>query len=236
MIPTSPNSAAALAPIPISRSPAMSERSFAAEIDGGLRGRMEQGVDAITGSANKVLTGVVDTSFGMLRSLLPSAGTSAILQPSEGQSSPRPGFSLLRRESGFSIAGISIGGASYGAQKVEEDDQEKELTNVSRPGSVRSRASLRKKSGDNENDDDEYSQESASDSSDQDDESEEDEEEGDGKFVVGSAPDTRSIRSFENMMSARRPKKKKVPRQSLGDRLATMSGLKVSALCYTSLL
>lgn len=38
---------------------------------------MEQQVDAIAGSANKVLTGVVDSSFGMFRSLLPGSGPGA---------------------------------------------------------------------------------------------------------------------------------------------------------------
>ena len=36
----------------------------------GLR-RVEQQVDAIAGSANKILAGVMDTSFGLLKSLLP---------------------------------------------------------------------------------------------------------------------------------------------------------------------
>ncbi|KAL4064059.1 hypothetical protein V8B97DRAFT_2078625 [Scleroderma yunnanense] len=36
-----------------------------------LRGRVEQGVDVIAGSANRVISGVFDTSFGVLRALMP---------------------------------------------------------------------------------------------------------------------------------------------------------------------
>ena len=94
---------------------------------GGFRGRVEQQVDAITGSANRVLSGVVDSSFGVLRSILPIAGVSdgsAALTSADGSeeglaaSAPwnisRPGFGLLRGESGFSIASLaaSLPGAS----------------------------------------------------------------------------------------------------------------------------
>ena len=69
-----------------------------------LRGRVEQQVDALAGSANKVLTGVVDTSFGVLRSLLPgqpTAGTDTpptdAVQGSAPWNAAPPRFGLLRR-------------------------------------------------------------------------------------------------------------------------------------------
>jgi hypothetical protein len=220
------HSAAALAPIPIARSPAMSEHSLATDADGGIGRRMGQGVDAIAGSANKVLTGVVDTSFGMLRSFLPSSLPSTIAAVEQSPTSPRPGFGLLRRESGFSIAGISIGGAGYAGKSAE--DGEKELTAVSRPGSVRSKK--RSEYGGSEYEGTSQGEEASDSSEGEEDSDAEEEEEGGNTMVVGSATDTRSIRSFENMMSATRPKKKKahtLPRLTLGDRLASMSGLKV---------
>jgi len=63
-----------------------------------LRGRVEQGVDAIADSANKVISGVVDSSFGILKSLGRAATT-----PSAAKPPP-----LGRKESGFSIAGLAV--------------------------------------------------------------------------------------------------------------------------------
>ncbi|TFK67707.1 hypothetical protein BDN72DRAFT_842723 [Pluteus cervinus] len=129
-------SAADLKPIPITRSPRIPSRpltpvanqikesvSFGAL--GRLRGRVEQQVDALAGSANQVLTGVtgvVDTSFGLLRSFLPGGVSTDVvapgMDPTQG-SAPwnaparttvgglASGFGLLRRESGFSIASIA---------------------------------------------------------------------------------------------------------------------------------
>ena len=100
-------------------------------VEVGLRGRVEQQVDAIAGSANKVLAGVMDTSFWMLKSLLPGqdaqvAGinstvgstipvvpvpttatttttTVSVTTGSAPWNAVRPNLGLLRRESGFSI-------------------------------------------------------------------------------------------------------------------------------------
>ena len=143
---------------------------------GGFRGRVEQRVDAITGSANRVLSGVVDSSFGVLRSILPIAGISdgsAALASADGgeeglaASAPwnisRPGFGLLRRESGFSIASLAaslpgasgmrdrarsfasvhsgVGGGGGGGGAEEEGQEMVE----SRPGSVKG-VSLREES------------------------------------------------------------------------------------------
>jgi hypothetical protein len=96
-----------------------------------FRGKVEQQVDAIAGSANKVISGVVDSSFGILRSFLPQQqyfpdGTASVpsVNPEgvgvdggageEGAGGPttaKPGqgFGLLKRETvtGFSIASLA---------------------------------------------------------------------------------------------------------------------------------
>jgi hypothetical protein len=117
---------------PVGLSPILGVREGGGRgVEVGLRGRVEQQVDAIAGSANKVLAGVMDTSFGMLKSLLPgqdaqvpgvnstvgsatvpaaAATTTTTINATTG-SAPwnvvRPNFGLLRRESGFSIASIA---------------------------------------------------------------------------------------------------------------------------------
>jgi len=102
-----------------------------------LRGKVEQQVDAIAGSANKVISGVVDSSFGILRSLLPqnqtqshvqavssaisidiptaSANVSRVIDSSTDTGAGTPlatkvgqgRLGLLRRETGFSIASLA---------------------------------------------------------------------------------------------------------------------------------
>ena len=102
-----------------------------------LRGKVEQQVDAIAGSANKVISGVVDSSFGILRSLLPQNQTQSHVQAVSSaisvdiptalanvsgaiDSSTDTGvgmplitkvgqgrLGLLRRETGFSIANLA---------------------------------------------------------------------------------------------------------------------------------
>lgn len=102
-----------------------------------LRGKVEQQVDAIAGSANKVISGVVESSFGILRSLLPQNQTQSHVQaPSStisvdiptalanvsdvinsstdtGTGTPlatklgQGRLGLLRRETGFSIASLT---------------------------------------------------------------------------------------------------------------------------------
>ncbi len=83
-------------------------RSRAASISSAV---LRDQVDALAGSANKVLSG----SFGMLRSLLPDA-------PSVGEGSMVRG--MLRRESVFSIKSILPGG--------NEKEKEEEMRPVSR--------------------------------------------------------------------------------------------------------
>jgi hypothetical protein len=123
-----------------------------------LRGKVEQRVDAIAGSANKVISGVVDSSFGILKSFLPhqqqgeggannmtnSVGPDgrSMMVAGEGAGDPpttaKPGqgFGLLRREtSGFSIASII---SRTRAPQHGEDGQQLVDVGSSRPGSVKS--------------------------------------------------------------------------------------------------
>lgn len=200
----------------------VSEKSTA---HAGLRGRVEQQVDAIAGSANKVftgVTGVVDSGFGVLRSLLPMHNDNANTEHpvSDGESAPwnasRPGFGLLRRQSGFSIASIaaSLPGRERSKSIVSTHRGEEEGQEMveSRPASVRS---LR--IGTTTDDQEESSPERS-------DEESGDDEGGDEENPVH---DARSIRSFESMLSGTKRHKSdkldKKERMSLSDRLANMS-------------
>jgi hypothetical protein len=209
----------------LNRSPRAPETSFAAAdgVPGSLRGRVEQ--------ANKVLTGVVDTSFGMLRSLLPHANANNVpattsmhtavppLSEDDTANAVKPGFGLLRRESGFSIKSITAAlPISRGTKSEEETGQQ--LVTVSKPGSI--------KSGRGE-DGSVMEEESDEDEEDEEDEDEEDEEDED-ESSVNALGDTRSIRSFESMLSGKDKAKKtrkggSSTRKSLSDRLAHMSSL-----------
>ncbi|KAF7319401.1 VPS9 domain-containing protein [Mycena chlorophos] len=207
-------STADLTPIPITRnSPKAPSISLAEEGAGVLRRQ----VDTIAGSAGRVLngvTGVVDSSFGMLKQLLPGQ-TPLPVTPSFDSTSAaapwnmgRPGFGLLRRETGFSIGGISLGGRSE-----ERERREEELKEVSRPASLHGVDAP---------------------GSDVDSEGESSDQDGQGddaqdELEVGSQYDARSIRSFESMMSRDR-RKNRAPRgsgpstrKSLTDRLAHVS-------------
>lgn len=184
-----------------------------------MRGRVEQQVDALAGSANKVLTGVVDTSFGVLRALLPGQVPESHVDlptpPADADQSSAPWnvsqsrFGLLRRDTGFSIASItaSLPGRSKAAPNEESGQQMIDVP--SRPGSSRSVRPDEQSASEEEEDE-------------EDEESEEDEEEGEH--------DTRSIRSFESMMSqrSRQARKRKITtgaRKSITDRLASVPGL-----------
>lgn len=183
----------------------------------GLRGRVEQQVDAIAGSANKVITGVVDTSFGMLKSLLPNntnaPATIENVQGSAPWNAVRPGFGLLRRESVFSIKSMLPG-------STPKLGGEEELITVSRPGSVRSRrsraGSVKSRVYASSDDDSEEAEE---------DDSEESKDDEDEEADYSPPTDTRSIKSFESMMSSKKKRRRKVSRPSLSDRLASVSAL-----------
>jgi len=209
-------STAELSPIPVGTRAAFTEQ--AEGVPARLRRGVEQQVDAITGSANKVLAGVVDSSFGVLRSLLP--GQQSQTQQSAGEDSgepPRPGFGLLRRESGFSIASFAASlpgrdrARSFGSVAAPRDTDEggQQMVEVSsRPGSVHSAY---------------FSDESASES--EEGEEEEDEDGDEDEDEEDEHVDERSIRSFESMMRQGRKKRSMVSRKSLSDRLASMPGL-----------
>ncbi|KDR67748.1 hypothetical protein GALMADRAFT_258040 [Galerina marginata CBS 339.88] len=152
-------STADLTPIPLTRSPVTAETPLEPldGTQGGLRGRVGQQVDAIADSANKVISGVVDSSFGILRSFMPTGADAKsplpLSLPLPLSSSPnangRPGFGLLRRESGFSIASLAaslpmpIPGRSRSNTGTGGEEAGQQLVAVSRPGSVRSRVSVR---------------------------------------------------------------------------------------------
>lgn len=123
----------------------------------------------------------------------------------------RPGFGLLRRESGFSIANFNFAASLPGARKPRTEESGQQMIEVnSRPGSIKS--FLR---GDVAEEDEE--------SSDVGDDSDDENGDEEGGMEEAEVHDTRSIRSFESMMSARKNRK------SLTDRLATMSGLSRSS-------
>ena len=208
----------------------------------GLRGRVEQKVDAIADSANKVISGVVDSSFGILRSFMPHENIQGAAAASSGRTPPatpsRAAFGLLKRQSGFSIASLAaslpIAGRSRpSANSGEEAGQQ--MVSVSRPSSVKLRSpKLRVAEQERGVDEDD-------DSSSCSEESEEEEEDGPGvqeeieqeKKLSG---DARSIRSFESMLSAGRDKTKGSAvttghqRKTLSDRLASVSALATSSL------
>ncbi|KAG1841241.1 hypothetical protein DFJ58DRAFT_77051 [Suillus subalutaceus] len=226
-------STADLTPIPIVRTTLPPDAP--PDAPDSLRGRVEHGVDAIAGSANKVISGVVDSSFGVLRSFLPSAPTSTSAPtlaptltstftstPTTETSDARWNMGLLRRESGFSIASLVPGRKGDG----KGEDGQRELVEVSsRPGSIRSiymNEDVGVGGTEDENEEsDEEEEEEEEDGEDEEEESEEEEH----------ARDARSIRSFESMMSgnsgtARKKKKlSALSRKSLTDRLAQVPGL-----------
>lgn len=229
-----------------------------------LRGRVGQGVDAIAGSANKVISGVVDSSFGVLRALLPgqtapmgtgsanrngtSAGQRSVLSLTSGPGSTgtgtgtgtgvsagcggagesdtalwgvRPSLGLLRRETGFSIAGLTValpGGHSRTRSQSHPEEGQRELVEVSsRPPSLGSHRDAR---GDEESGETESSSEEEAGTGGSEDEKgvegkEDREAEGEGEGEAEAEEeaeeevhDTRSIKSFESMLSSGRTKPK----------------------------
>ncbi|EJD07368.1 uncharacterized protein FOMMEDRAFT_143805 [Fomitiporia mediterranea MF3/22] len=220
-------SAADLTPIPLSLA---SDKSPVSTPGGGLRGRVEQQVDAIAGSANKVLSGVVDSGFGVLLSLLPTAPTdqtNASTGDNANEGAPwnnlRPGFGLLRRESGFSIASLaaSLPGAGSRerarsiASSYQAADEEGQEMVESRPGSVRNM--LLEDGGVEEEDEEEEEEEGESEEDGESGEDEEgDEEDEEEQAEMETRHDTRSIRSFESMMSSRSREREKHQKKRIG--------------------
>jgi hypothetical protein len=131
----------------------------------------------------------------------------------------RPGFGLLRRESGFSIASLaaSLPGSKDRNKSILGNGEEagQQLVSVSRSGSVKSEVM-------NEDDETSDSEGRTEDDTGDDEDREEDQEE----MEAGTSHDTRSIKSFESMMSgSARERKEAHARKSLSDRLAHMPGL-----------
>ncbi|KAG0701109.1 hypothetical protein DFH29DRAFT_580744 [Suillus ampliporus] len=208
-------STADLTPIPIVRTTLPPDAPV--DAPGSLRGRVEQGVDAIAGSANKVISGVVDSSFGVLRSFLPSAPT---VTSAPETSDARWNMGLLRRESGFSIASLVPGREKPKGDGKEEG--QRELVEVaSRPGSIHSIYVNDAVDVEGTEEESEESEEGGDEGDEEEEESEEEEH----------AHDARSIRSFESMMSGNSGKARKkkrfaaMGRRSLTDRLAQVPGL-----------
>jgi hypothetical protein len=217
-----------LSPFPINRTPITSESSTSAQdASGSLRDRVEQQVDAIAGSANRVISGVVGSSFGVLRLLLPgsqdaltNANTEEVAtaqNASASWNSVRPGFSLLTRETGFSIAAsiaASLPGASVRAKSSQSlaEESGQPLLAVSRPPSEKSAGYL-------------HEEEDSSEGGSGDEKELNGDGGGDDGVEVEGEHDARSIRSFESMLTGKgRKGTATIARKSLSDRLAHVSG------------
>jgi hypothetical protein len=192
----------------------------------------------IADSANKVISGVVDSSFGILRSFMPSNTVATPIgnnTPSPGTEieHPKPGFNLLGREKGFSIASLAASLPMGGrARSTSGEEIGQQLITVSRPSSLRSKTSWRFRRDVDESQDVDETDESTSAATG--DEEEESDETGEGVAeAVSGAGDARSIRSFESMLSAGkeqgRSKKTVRPRKSISDRLASVSAVAAAA-------
>ena len=200
-----------------------------------LRGRVGQGVDAIAGSANKVILGVVDSSFGVLRAFLPgqtmvygggsgaapgsalfavpvpaaAMGTATGGETDAALWGVRPSLGLLRRDTGFSIAGLTaaLPGGPGKAKSHPEEEGQRELVEVSsRPPSCRSGhegSGSEETEGSSEDDSEESEDEEGQE------DGEDEGQEGEQEEQEQEAHDTRSIKSFESMLSSARTTRKK---------------------------
>ena len=232
-------SVADLAPLPLAHSPFGSGVDVASEAGlsaaARLRGRVEQQVGELTDTANKVISGVFDSSFGALRGLISAAAHDNPASPatpaadSVQNQAPwnyhRAGFGLLKRGSGFSITSVASSlpalqrQISTPSRKPNPDESGQMLVEVtSRPASIR-----REGEG------------STTDASDQSESDEDDSDDEEDANAIGGKADTRSIRSFGSMMSGEGSKKARkdvssyggpmMERKSLSDRLANVSVL-----------
>ena len=170
---------------------------------------------------------------------IPIGSSSKPFSGTETEYNTKPGFNLLRRESGFSIASLAaslpMGGGR--ARSTGEEETGQQLITVSRPSSLRSKTSWRiRGDGDESQDNDDESDDNDDDDDDDDDDGEsaatgdEESDEGAAAEAVSVTGDARSIRSFENMLSAgkeqgKKDKKTVRPRKSISDRLASVSAV-----------
>lgn len=204
-------STADLSPIPLTLGPigttpgATSASPFSIPQLGKRVNQQVEELAELAGSANKVLTGVVDSSFGMLRGMLGSTDLSTPhgeLQDAAPWNTLKPGFGLLRRGSGFSIGSVK---GRLKTPAVEEGQQLVEVS--SRPSSIKEVSIY---------EDDNESGSSVT----TDDEGEDEQNRG----------DTRSVKSFSSVMSREsrdreRERERAEGRISLADRLANMTKL-----------
>ncbi|KAF8511834.1 hypothetical protein BU17DRAFT_54371 [Hysterangium stoloniferum] len=214
-------STADLSPIPLDHGSVDSQTVASSPFSTRIGQRVNQQVEELAelaGSANKVLTGVVDSSFGVLRGIL---GATPDLATPHGEvpdgvpwNSIKPGFGLLKRGSSFSIGGMSVSGRPKTPAGGEEEGGRPLVAVSSRPGSIKET-----------NVGEEEGEEGGTNS----DEGVEEDERNRG--------DTRSVRSFSSMMSKEsrtrdRDVERGEGRASLADRLATMSG-RTKVACST---
>jgi hypothetical protein len=188
-----------------------------------LRGR----VDVLTGSANKVISGMVGSSFGILKSLtLPSNAADAIgdtrsdtasvnsatgvvtdTLPVDGEKTPeRPGaLGILTGRTPSAGSGLSSIrnmlpsrlGSAAPQTSAEENGRPMVVVSGSRPGSLRAPQSDVEEYTDEES----GSEENEGESNEEEEGSDDGEDEDDGNELERPyEPDTRSIRSFESMM------------------------------------
>ncbi|EJU03535.1 hypothetical protein DACRYDRAFT_114918 [Dacryopinax primogenitus] len=214
-----------LTPIPLVRSPQAQAQAEAVENMGGrLRGTVNQ-VGELAASTNKVISGVVDSSFSALRGLLSQNQGTMSADPGsptdELAKIARPGFGLLRRASGFSIASMAAslpGGHGRARSMHGEEDEEggRPLVEVvgSRANSIREERET----------DSDGSEEETGTSGQTEEEDEDEEEEEDEEREPGYRSDVRSVRSFSSMMSREsRDRDERRERMSIHDRLANMA-------------
>ncbi|CAE6503642.1 unnamed protein product [Rhizoctonia solani] len=174
-----------------------------------LRGKVNQVSEMAGSAAGKVILGVMDTSMLALKGLLGS--------DSNPDSEQRPGFGILRRGTGFSIASVtaSLPTVGRGTPRADPDvipQEGQQLLEVSsRPGSVKS-----VQMGDSDESGGGTTSTSGSEGGSS------DEAASDDEGTRGA--DTRSVRSFSSMLS-RGSKDDRRDRLSLQDRLANMSNL-----------
>ncbi|KZP01711.1 hypothetical protein CALVIDRAFT_552043 [Calocera viscosa TUFC12733] len=223
-----------LTPIPLVRSPQAQAQAEAVEnMSGRLRGTVTQ-VGELAASTNKVISGVVDSSFSALRGLLSQGPLSAEpLSPtddlakiapwnSSNSNSSRPGFGLLRRASGFSIASMAAslpGGhgrtrSMHAREEGEDEEGGRPLVDVS------SRANSIREEVETESEEEGSDEETTGTSG----QTEDEEEEEGGEEERGYRSDVRSVRSFSSMMSREsRERDERRERMSIHDRLAHMA-------------
>ena len=108
------------------------------ELSSKIRTKVTAEIGDLAGSANKVLSGVVDSSWGALRGLMnqneqQQKSTPTIIKTDDGlTSSPvnsRPSSLFNRRTSSISVASIAAGVANI-ASSNKDKDKEREMTNV----------------------------------------------------------------------------------------------------------